>query len=41
MIGSDAHLPEHVLMPENEAQAMEIINRYSLELITEPALRKI
>ena len=41
VIGSDAHLPEHVLMPENEVQAMEIINRYSLELIAEPVLRKI
>jgi len=41
VIGSDAHKPEQVLLPENEAQAMRIINRFGLELITEPQIRKI
>ena len=41
VIGSDAHSPEQVLLPENEAHALEIINRFGLELITKPKLQKI
>ena len=41
VIGSDAHEPGHVLQPENEAQAMEIVNTLGLELITEPTIRRI
>ena len=41
VIGSDAHKPEQVLLPENEAQAMAIVNRFGLELVTEPILRNI
>ena len=41
VIGSDAHKPEQVLLPDNEAQALEIVNRFGLALITEPEIRKI
>lgn len=41
IIGSDAHSPEQVLLPENEAHALEIINRFGLQLITKPKLQKI
>ena len=41
VIGSDAHKPEQVLLPDNEAQALEIVSRFGLTLITEPKIRKI
>ena len=41
VIGSDAHKPEQVCLPDNEQQAMEIVNRFDLHLITEPKLRKL
>lgn len=41
VIGSDAHKPEQVLLPENEAQAMQIVEHFGLELITHPQIRKI
>lgn len=41
VIGSDAHKPEQVCLPDNEKQATEIVNRFGLELITEPQIRKI
>ena len=41
VIGSDAHKPELVLHEKNEARAMEIVDRFGLELITEPEIRKI
>lgn len=41
VIGADAHKPEQVCLPDNEAQAMEIVKRFDLKLITEPQLRKI
>lgn len=41
VIGSDAHLPEQVLLPENEAQALEIVSRFGLELIENPIIRRI
>ena len=41
VIGSDAHKPEQVLLPENEVQALDIVNRFGLELITLPQIRKI
>ena len=31
----------HVLLPENEAQALDIVTRFDLDLITEPLTRKI
>ena len=41
VIGSDAHKPEQVLLPDNYAQAMDIVKRFDLELITAPKLTKI
>ena len=41
VIGADAHKPEQVCLPDNEQQAMEIVNRFGLELITQPQIRKI
>lgn len=41
VIGSDAHHPEQVLLPENKAQAMDIVERFGLELITAPQIRRI
>lgn len=41
VLGSDAHKPESVLIPENEAQGLKIADQFGLELITEPTLRKI
>ena len=41
VIGSEAHAPEQVLLPENEAQALTFIERFGLELITEPQIREI
>ena len=41
VIGSDAHAPEQVLLPENYAQALEIVNRFDLQLITSPNIVKI
>lgn len=41
VIGSDAHKPGHVLLPDNEAQALEIVKQFDLTLITQPQIRKI
>lgn len=41
VIGSDAHKPEHVVHPEPEKKALEIINTLSLELIPSPRLVRI
>lgn len=41
VIGSDAHAPEQVLLSENEVQALAFIERFGLDLITEPKLQKI
>ena len=41
VIGSDAHKPEQVLLPDNEAQALQIVSRFGLELITQPQIRRI
>ena len=41
VIGSDAHKPEQVLLPDNEAQALEIVDRFGLEPVAEPKIRKI
>ena len=41
VIGSDAHEPKDVLIPENEAQALAIVDTFDLDLITTPTLRKI
>ena len=41
VIGSDAHAPEQVLLPENYAQAFALVERFGLELIAEPKLQKI
>lgn len=41
VIGSDAHKPEQVLLPENKTQALDIVKRFDLDLITEPLICKI
>lgn len=41
VLGSDAHKPEQVLLPENEAQALEIVDKFGLTLIAEPVIRRI
>lgn len=41
VIGSDAHKPEQVLLPDNYAQATELVKRFDLNLITEPQIVKI
>ena len=41
VIGSDAHLPKQVLLPDNEAQALEIVQRFGLNLIAEPQIKRI
>ena len=41
IIGSDAHKPEQVYLPDNEAQAMEIVKRFDLELVTTPNIIRI
>ena len=41
VIGSDAHAPEQVYLPENYTQALEIVDRFDLELITTPNIVKI
>ena len=41
VIGSDAHKPEQVLLADNEAQALEIVNRFGLDLVTAPQIRRI
>ena len=41
VLGSDAHLPEQVLLTENETQALQVVNRFGLNLIEAPAIRRI
>ena len=41
VIGSDAHKPEQVLLPENEVQALAAVERFRLNLITMPVIRNI
>ncbi|MBQ8797427.1 MAG: histidinol-phosphatase [Oscillospiraceae bacterium] len=41
VLGSDVHNPEDVLLPENETQAMEIVDRFGLDLVTQPQIRRI
>ena len=41
VIGSDAHQPGDVYLPDNEAQGLAIVEQFGLELIKQPILRKI
>ncbi len=41
VIGSDAHMPEHVVHPEPEKKALELVNRFGLTLIENPQLVRI
>lgn len=41
VLGSDAHMPEHVVHPEPEKKALEIIKLYGLELIQIPQIIRI
>lgn len=41
VIGSDAHMPEHVVHPEPEKKALELVQRLGLTLIENPRLIRI
>ena len=41
VIGSDAHAPEQVYLPENYGQAMDIVKQFDLDLIKEPKIIRI
>ncbi len=41
VIGSDAHRPMHVVHPEPEKRALEIVNKYALTLIEAPEILHI
>ena len=41
VIGADAHKPEQVCLPDNYVQALEIVDRFDLQLITMPNIVKI
>ena len=41
ILGSDAHRPEDVWVPETELSALSLVNKYSLHLIDKVELRRI
>ena len=41
ILGSDAHRPEDVWVPETELSALSLVNKYSLHLIDKAELRRI
>ena len=41
ILGSDAHRPEDVWVPETELRALSLVNKYSLHLIDKVELRRI
>ena len=41
VIGSDAHKPSHVVRPESEKTALDIVSEFSLHLVERPQLRPI
>ena len=41
VIGSDAHMPSHVVHPEPEKKALKIVSEFSLHLVERPQLRHI